>query len=1068
LFAGAEQAELITKVLHAMPERPRRLDPKIPRDLETIILKAVAKEPRDRYATAAALLEDLRRFLDDRPVQARRSTPVERFWRWCRRNTLLAGATITAAAAVLIVAVGAPIAAWSYRTQLNRTRRAETQVRAKLFEALFAQARVARLSRRMGQRFESLDALKRAVKTARDLNWPANRLDPLRDEAIASLALPDLRLAGPAIRRPKGLITWASDAGMSCIALRYRDGTIQVRAAGNNKEIARFRAGGDREISVLRFSPDGGYLATTHYPDRALLVWDVGRGALVLNVAGAGGPAVRFSYDSRRIAMIKGNREVLLYDLATGQPKKRWEFAAAQFLALRADGSQIAIVHLEKERSVCQIREVESGRPIRSFPLLGTAAGEIDWSHDGAMLAVPAEDRKIYLWDAATGLRRAILTGPTSGGIIPAFDPTGSLLASNAWENRLWLWDPVLGRPWLSFNAAPGANCDFSRNGRLVLSVQDELATYEVDAAREYQTLAHAGGDLVDYGCASVSGDGRVVAVGTPHGVALFDLARGTELGLLPISSARQVLFADCGELLTSGKTGLWRWPIHDTAGRSDFQIGPPRQLRSFPPGERGIAMDRSGRIIALADDHLARVLSPEGELLLGPLDDCRSVAVSPDGEWLATGSHSLGGAQVWRMRDAARVAELAVEGGAGVRFSPDGKYLMTTAAPCRLWEVGSWRQAREIDGTGYCFSADGALFVLQDSSRKIHLIETETGRSLARLESPDLCSIWSATFSSDGTRLVVTTNDGPAVHVWNLRAIRRQLAGLGLDWDWPPASGPDAALDDAAEPDALSLEVDFGPLKERVAQNQSHLEQSTVDAQELVTRNSERLKRNPADVEALHLRGHALCRLRRRDLALDDFSAAVALRPTDAHLRAWKGGCLFDLKRYALALDELEAAFRSDPETVRELTDIDLLLNNRAWELATGAEGQRRPLLAVRLAALAVALVPQEQYPLNTLGVALYRSGRVAEAIEPFEKSLKAADGRLGGYDLFFLAMAHHRLGHHRQARDCFDRGVLWMGKQDGLSEPAVRELSAFRAEAEAVLAGPAELPADVFAGAR
>jgi hypothetical protein len=64
---------------------------------------------------------------------------------------------------------------------------------------------------------------------------------------------------------------------------------------------------------------------------------------------------------------------------------------------------------------------------------------------------------------------------------------------------------------------------------------------------------------------------------------------------------------------------------------------------------------------------------------------------------------------------------------------------------------------------------------------------------------------------------------------------------------------------------------------------------------------------------------------------------------------------------------------------------------------------------------------------------------------------------------------MAHHRLGHREQARTCFDRGVLWMGQQDGLSEPAIRELSAFRAEAEAVLAGPAtELPSDVFAGAR
>ena len=97
LFGATPQSELIEKVLHDSPEAPRKLDPKIPRDLETIVLKAIAKEPGDRYATAQALGEDLERFLEDRPIRARRSTTVEQCWRWCRRNPWLAGANITAA-----------------------------------------------------------------------------------------------------------------------------------------------------------------------------------------------------------------------------------------------------------------------------------------------------------------------------------------------------------------------------------------------------------------------------------------------------------------------------------------------------------------------------------------------------------------------------------------------------------------------------------------------------------------------------------------------------------------------------------------------------------------------------------------------------------------------------------------------------------------------------------------------------------------------------------------------------------------------------------------------------------
>src|SRR5205814_1812841 len=90
VFEATNRAKHIERVLHASPAPPRKLDPHIPRDLETIILKAIAKEPGRRYATATALAEDLRRFLADRPVLARRSTSAERVARWCRRNPAVA------------------------------------------------------------------------------------------------------------------------------------------------------------------------------------------------------------------------------------------------------------------------------------------------------------------------------------------------------------------------------------------------------------------------------------------------------------------------------------------------------------------------------------------------------------------------------------------------------------------------------------------------------------------------------------------------------------------------------------------------------------------------------------------------------------------------------------------------------------------------------------------------------------------------------------------------------------------------------------------------------------------
>jgi hypothetical protein len=91
------------------------------------------------------------------------------------------------------------------------------------------------------------------------------------------------------------------------------------------------------------------------------------------------------------------------------------------------------------------------------------------------------------------------------------------------------------------------------------------------------------------------------------------------------------------------------------------------------------------------------------------------------------------------------------------------------------------------------------------------------------------------------------------------------------------------------------------------------------------------------------------------------------------------------------------------------------------------------------------------------------------AEAVATLERSRAAGRGQDAGIDLFFLAMAHHRLGHRDVARNYLERAIHWQGEQKRLSAEPAKELAAFRAEAEAVLAGPAgELPDDVFAPPR
>jgi WD40 repeat protein len=997
-FKAELPMETLRQVISDEPVPPSRLRPGLPADLETICLKCLHKEPRRRYATAEALAGDLRRYLEGWPVLARRITHAERFARWCRRNPGLAAASIVAVGLLMIVAAGSTLAAWKFRLDRVRIQDAERETRLALFESLESQAQARRLSHRGGQRFASLAALDRAVAIARELNLPPDRFNRLRDEAVACMALPDLRETGRVIHCPAGVLLVAFDPTLTRYALRSRDGTITIRRVADDAEIDRFAAWGDREIFVFRFSPDGRYLATTHFPGFALTVRDIDRGKVALDAPGpVAWPAAGFRPDSQRIALCRPDGTTLIYDLATGRPCGSWAGpASGQALAFGADGTRIATLHNAPGTFTCRIVDSESGRPFHAIPL-PSAGDRVSWSPDGRTLATACMDSKIYVWDAATGRRKSVLEGSINFGLDAAFHPSGTLLASNGWENRLRLWDPILGRAVLSLTAnGSAARPEFSQDGRIVVAHEDALTTYEVEPALEYRTLAHPSGDPGFLGHASIRNDGRVLAVSTDCGVALWNLDRGTELASLPIGGTWYALFESTGDLLTLSRDagGIQRWPIRLDSDRGEFRMGPPRRLRL--PSGLGIAEDRSGQTVALARGDSALVWSPGRAIPVGPLDDCRYVAVGPGGDWLATGSQH-GGAQVWRIRDAVaeKVVDLPIDYGTRVAFSPDGRWLMTHQSPCRLWEPATGRPVHQIGGSGLCFSPDGRLLAVQDADKVLRLVEAATNRTVARLESLDTHNLESGVFSPDGSRLVVTTPEGPAVHIWDLRSIRRKLAGMHLDWVAPAYPAIDPA-DGAGPPLPLTAVVDLGVL----------------------------------DADA----GPLLERARKLQVAGKTAEAIAVLR-----------------------------------QAVGRSPDLAEARNELAWLLATAPGPLRNPPEAVAHARRAAELMPDRSMYLNTHGVALYRAGRFAEAVPVLGKSLEAGRGQYDAFDLFFLAMAHHRLSHRDEARGCFDRAVRWLAAQNDLNAGYAAELAQFRAEAEAVLAGPArELPDDVFAPGR
>ncbi len=178
VFGEANRGKLIDRILHDPPTPPRKLDRHIPKDLETIVLKALAKEPARRYRDAAAMAEDLRRVVEDRPVLARRISTAEQVWRWCHRRPAVASLL----GLVLLLMVGGTVAATLAARHFRNLATLEAEARGEADRLAGLEREASALAtRRAAEAQAARDAADRRAKEARavsdflinDLLWTA-------------------------------------------------------------------------------------------------------------------------------------------------------------------------------------------------------------------------------------------------------------------------------------------------------------------------------------------------------------------------------------------------------------------------------------------------------------------------------------------------------------------------------------------------------------------------------------------------------------------------------------------------------------------------------------------------------------------------------------------------------------------------------------------------------------------------------------------------------------------------------------------------------------------------------
>jgi serine/threonine protein kinase/WD40 repeat protein len=1063
-FPDGDRARLVKRVAHEEPPRPRQLDRRVPRDLETIVLKAMAKEPKRRYRSAQELADDLRRFLADRPIRARRTSAAERAWRWGRRNPGLA----TAVAAIgLLLTVGAAGGWW---LTWQRTE-ALTEAREKLWAAHLQRAVAGHRARVPGQRFDSLTAVAQAL----DLPLPRDRSrDELRNAAIACLALTDMQVRREWDGWPAGSVGLDFDPTLAHYVRTDRQGTAYLARTADGATVEQFPSG--LAAPQPRFSDDGQLLAL-HSPPH-LKVW---------RLTGAGREVVleehscrSFELGAGRLCVVTHNStSVSGYDLRARKQLWRLAFPGGHFrVKVSPDERRVAVAGGQ-----VWLHDAQTGSTLAELPC--GMSTELAWRPDGNALAVMSyRDRLLTVWDIDARRQLARLDSIGDADMSLHFSRGGDLLAGLSREGGVRLWDAYTGRLLFQTQQAWQGPLRFGPDDRTVAGdvKGTRIRLWALAAGRCYRALARAP-DGHYPGCA-FSRDGRLLAVGGKFGIGLWDVRTGAA-HLVPFRVVGGVAFDSSGRLLTQGWQGLCRWPVEVDGPGPAIRVGPPQRLTE---GGSEFACSLDGRVVANVRGWGAEVLGagrPGQTFRVGPHNRTGRVAVSPDGAWVATASLETAGVRVWGAQTRKLEKELPAGPGPWVGFSPDGRWLATTGGGGRLWRVGSWAPGPDLGGDVFAFSPDGSLLAVETGGGVVRLLAPDTGREYARLEGPDREIARRLTFSGDGTLLAAVggpTNPGP--FVWDLQELRAELKGLGLDWglpEYPPrppaeaVAGVRVALGDMlaelhpeqARPlyAAAALLMPLSPQAYyRFARASRTM--GTPEVKDLRPEHRARyggaadactraLALDPGCVEAYRERAWHRRVLGQWDGALADLHAAIRLRPTGPTAYEARASLYRLLGDPARELADLQAVVDFEPDNPTRLAAV-------AWLLVAGPPALRDPARALPLAE---RLAPWDgRYePMIVLlgarkarGAVYYRLGRFAEARACFEANLKERHPLYRGTDLFFLAMCHQRLGAAARARQCYDEGVAALQKEKQQRKGPTPAEDVFQEEARAALALP------------
>jgi WD40 repeat protein len=800
-FAADSVVDTLTKVKERPPEPPRRLNAKVPRDLEVICLKCLEKDPRGRYASAHAVADDLRAWLESRPILARPAGRLEKAVKWARRRPAIAALSALVVLSSLI-GMGGILFQWREAVLARRAavEKAESEAAAR--------AQATQLAARLQGQTYSL-ALALAQR-----EWEAANIAQV--ERLIDLCAPRLRhwewdrlryichleertITAPGTHTSMNFLKWSPD-GTRLASL----GTIDEEPPGGWKErgyhgsaqIVDISGEHPRAIQLPRvykaaWDQQGQHLLA-YLGDETMARIDPATGAMTrLWVLPADKLAVwdmAWSPDGRRVAFSRSRGTgsyVRVRDAATGQGERVLAGHKQQVFALAwsPDSKRLATA---SEDDTIRVWDPTTGESVLTLTGHTGDVGAVAWSPDGSRLATGSHDQTARIWDARSGRMLSVLSGHGGNVNAVAWRPDGSSLATSGDDRTIRVWDPGTGRPLavLRGHADRVFNLAWKPDGSRLASISEDQTIKIWDPFHAGESLDLDGHPTVIRAIAW-SPDGRLVAsAADDHIVRLWSAATGSlnrklERHADPVYA---VSFSPDGKRLatTSLDATAKVWDVATGAVVSTFKKNEEHIYAvTWSPDSQLVATGGSDRMLRIWDPNSGTErLSVQATSL--PDKGCiDGLAWSPDGSRVAVALPLPENAVL--VLDAATGRTLLTLSGHAhavnaVAWSRDSRFLAIASydKTCRVWDATTGALRTTLTGHGgFVYSVswgpDGTRLATAGADGSIKIWDPADGTEVLTLAAHQ-GDIWSVAWSPDGSRLASAGADR-RVRIWMGRA---------------------------------------------------------------------------------------------------------------------------------------------------------------------------------------------------------------------------------------------------------------------------------------------------------